>query len=411
MIYVIDAIMGTGKTTQAIDFMNQQPKKSFMYITPFLSEDQRIIEGTNGSFVMPKNSGDGKLANLKELLGKGENIASTHQLFKCLDEECKGTILFSEYTLILDECLDVIDRVSVKPSDLKLLIDKGLIEVGSDNYVKWVAGQDYDGVFEEIKTLANSHQLLCIDEKFFIWQYDPEVFKIFKDVYILTYMFKASIMSYYFDLWGIKYEVKSIRSEGGETKLVDYYKPDLTTIKNLIHIYAGNLNTNFQQKDTGLSKSWLHYSKNDEGIKQLKRNMKNIFTNVYKTTSEDFMWSTAKGSATKLSSKGFGYVDTVKYPKKENKTFVAFNARGTNQYAHKHYLAYAFNVYLPPEIKKYFDNQSNHTISVSEDLFALSTLIQWIWRSAIRNGEEIFIYLPSSRMRSLLINWLEGRYE
>ena len=389
--------------------MHQRPEKSFMYITPFLSEDERIIKSTNGSFIMPKNSGNGKLANLKELLGKGENIASTHQLFKYLDEECKDTILFSEYTLILDECLDVIDRVNVKPSDLNLLIDRHLIEVSSDNYVRWVGDQDYDGVFEEIKNLSNNHQLLCIDKKFFIWQYDPEVFKLFKDVYILTYMFKSSILSYYFDLWNIEYDVKSLSRESNKIELVDYYEPDLDSIRKLIHIYEGNLNTNFNQKETSLSKSWFHYAKNDGDIKQLKKNIKNIFMQIYKTKSEDFMWSTAKESATKLNSKGFMYINTTKYPKKENKTFVSCNARGTNKFSHKHYLVYAFNVYLPPEIKKYFDNQSNYTIKVSDDLFALSTLVQWIWRSAIRNGEEIYIYLPSSRMRNLLINWLNNQ--
>lgn len=36
-------------------------------------------------------------------------------------------------------------------------------------------------------------------------------------------------------------------------------------------------------------------------------------------------------------------------------------------------------------------------------------MIQWIWRSAIRNGEEISLYLPSKRMRDLLTEWIEKR--
>ena len=34
-------------------------------------------------------------------------------------------------------------------------------------------------------------------------------------------------------------------------------------------------------------------------------------------------------------------------------------------------------------------------------------MLQFIWRSAIRNGEEIWVYIPSIRMRNLLKQWIE----
>ena len=34
-------------------------------------------------------------------------------------------------------------------------------------------------------------------------------------------------------------------------------------------------------------------------------------------------------------------------------------------------------------------------------------MLQFIWRSAIRDGEEIWIYIPSIRMRRLLYEWIE----
>ena len=45
-------------------------------------------------------------------------------------------------------------------------------------------------------------------------------------------------------------------------------------------------------------------------------------------------------------------------------------------------------------------------VSVDEDTWALSELIQWIFRSAIRENNEINVYIPSERMRNLLIEWL-----
>ena len=50
---------------------------------------------------------------------------------------------------------------------------------------------------------------------------------------------------------------------------------------------------------------------------------------------------------------------------------------------------------------------SKRGIKVSQDEYALSEMIQWIWRSAIRNDEKIYIYIPSERMRNLLKNWLD----
>ncbi len=38
-------------------------------------------------------------------------------------------------------------------------------------------------------------------------------------------------------------------------------------------------------------------------------------------------------------------------------------------------------------------------------------MVQWIWRSAIREGNPINIYVPSSRMRSLLQRWLNDEFE
>ena len=51
---------------------------------------------------------------------------------------------------------------------------------------------------------------------------------------------------------------------------------------------------------------------------------------------------------------------------------------------------------------------------MDEDLFALSEMLQFIWRSAIREGKDIHLYIPSSRMRGLLETWLDkmhGEYE
>lgn len=59
-------------------------------------------------------------------------------------------------------------------------------------------------------------------------------------------------------------------------------------------------------------------------------------------------------------------------------------------------------------MKHYFELQG---IKVDEDAFATSEMIQWIWRSAIRKGEPITLYIPSDRMRNLFIKWLNNTDE
>ena len=46
-------------------------------------------------------------------------------------------------------------------------------------------------------------------------------------------------------------------------------------------------------------------------------------------------------------------------------------------------------------------------IEIDEDGFALSELLQWIWRSQIRQGKPIILYIPSKRMRELLEDFLD----
>lgn len=50
----------------------------------------------------------------------------------------------------------------------------------------------------------------------------------------------------------------------------------------------------------------------------------------------------------------------------------------------------------------------NDNFKFNEDDYALSALLQWVWRSAIRNGKKVTIYIPAPRMRQLLTDWLNG---
>ena len=45
--------------------------------------------------------------------------------------------------------------------------------------------------------------------------------------------------------------------------------------------------------------------------------------------------------------------------------------------------------------------------TIDNDKLATSEMVQWLWRSRLRDGKEIWLYLPSSRMRRLLYKWVK----
>ncbi len=69
-INIIDAICGAGKTSAAINYINNSIEdQHFLYITPYLTEVERIISACpNKKFKQPESYGT-KLISLRPTLG------------------------------------------------------------------------------------------------------------------------------------------------------------------------------------------------------------------------------------------------------------------------------------------------------------------------------------------------------
>jgi len=50
----------------------------------------------------------------------------------------------------------------------------------------------------------------------------------------------------------------------------------------------------------------------------------------------------------------------------------------------------------------------DYGFDIDRDAYATAEIVQWVFRSAIRNGEPITIYFLSKRMRTLFLNWLNS---
>ncbi len=394
IITVVDSIMGSGKTSWVIEYINQNPDENIFYVAPYLDEADRIGHSVKRDMKYPKNKGDGKLGNLQDLFSAQEDIASTHALFMMLNDDCKEAIRQGEYTLFLDETIAAIEPYDLAhKNDIDYLLQKGSISIDAHGFINWIDG-DMDTRYNPIKILAQNHSLFFVNKKLLMWRYPPEIFKLFKKVYILSYLFPASILRYYFDLCEIRYNLQSVKSIDGKYALCDYYTPDKSIYKRKIHIYSkSDLNDSFSQKPTALSAAWFKNTSNASKIKLLKNNIYNYFTNKYPAKNENIMWTTFKDIQQKLRGKGY------------STRFVSCNCRATNDYSNATHLCYCLNVYPNVGVSQFF---YQHDIDINQDLYALSEMLQWIWRSNIRCGGEIYIYIPSKRMRKLLTDWLEN---
>lgn len=397
MITVIDALMGAGKTSFAIQYINDHPEENILYITPYLDEDKRVADNVNCDMQHPTFKHGTKFEDLLNLLQEKENIASTHALFMRLDDSCRDILINGQYTLILDETINVVEPYNLKHrDDIKYLLENGSIRIADDGRLEWLGG-DIDTSYNKIKTLAEKHTLYFIDNTLLVWCYPPEIFKLFPKVFIMTYMFKASILRYYLDLINAEYEIKSLKKSEGQFYICDYFKPDLSLYRAKIHVYIErDLTENFTQKESSLSATWLRSGRHEKEIDIIRRNIYNYFTNKEPAKGKQIIWTTLKDCQDKLKGKGY----TLR--------FVSHNYRATNNYSEATHLCYALNKYLDPGVIKFF---SHNGIRVNQDLYALSEMLQWIWRSAIRNDEDIYIYIPSKRMRRLLLEWLDEKYQ
>ena len=407
-ITVVDSIMGSGKTSWAIQYMNEaDDSEKFIYITPFLAEVERVKSSvTKRTFFEPNNAnGDGrKMTSLKDLIVNGEDITSTHSLFQTADDELIELLRDSGYTLILDEVMDCVEPVNIKKLDIKRLLANGDIEI-VDNNVRWIGDENDDSRYSDICVLARAGNLYYHRGKFLVWAFPPSVFRVLDKAYVMTYLFSAQMQRYYFDLFAFDYEYKSVKEVDGRYELTQYEKgkENREALYSLIDIYDGKMNELGKRKNA-LSATFLRNA-NVEVLQEIRNNLYNFSQNVAKAKRHEVYFSTLKKVEVVVAPRGY------KEPRKKaseskKEVCISLNARATNDYADRRAIAYIYNRYNNPHINSFFQDNG---VSIDENLLAVSDLLQWIWRSQIRNGEPIQLYLPSSRMRGLLQQW--AKYE
>lgn len=405
MIKVCDAIMGSGKTSATIAYINSHPEKKFLYITPYLPEAERIKNSCKGAdFVEPSNKikkySFSKAAHTIELIRQGRNIASTHQCLMYYKPETIQMLKDNNYCIIIDEEVTVLQADNqVTISDIQLAMAAGYVyEAAPCEYRR--TDLPYDGgTFDHMFRMMESRPLIYNKASksggVWYWLFSKELLESVDDVFILTYLFKNSEMDMFMKINNIEYTNIGIRrTESGGYEFSDKpeYIPDYVhRLKNMIHIEGGKRINSVGDGNYDLSMSW--YRRDPDNVERVRKNLVNFFQKrITGVPVTDRMCGTYKDYWGRIRGKGYW------------NSAVVFNTKATNEFSNCRALAYPINLFANGDVIHYYASKG---AIFDNDHYALSTMLQWIWRSAIRNGEEITLYLPSKRMRDLLTDWID----
>lgn len=465
-IEVISAVCGEGKTTGMVnkikESFNNGSDDVYVYITPYLQgchdiagtkpikgdDYQRPMRGKDGHIVYedsdynlaymrfkhPNNqNGQGsKAEGLRYLMSKGENIVSTHSLFLNLNLNTLESA--HKYTLVIDESLDIYDRCKILPDkEIKKLLRLGVLYLKDGNMTvgfnrelfgtvkNLLDGEDAveDTTYEPLATLCDNNQLLVVNGNVLVWEFSSEILKMFKKVYILTYLFEGMEMSTYLKKHKLPYTLKKGKKSGKDFKhLIDIvYDDKLNAIgDNYYDLSASNTRIVRKPRKMPKEKDYDTLEKYNIAMKRYDTYMEGVDDkSVSASIRNDTLRKNLHTVMTRWGAKsGDRYFTCISANKnlvagKNYKTaWLPYSIRATNDYIETGHVAFLMNVFMQPVIKQACDSGE---AKVDEDLVSLSYLIQFLFRSRLRKGEPIKLYIPSSRMRCLLEDYLEGLYD
>jgi hypothetical protein len=404
IVNVVDSIMGSGKTQWAISYMkNNLSKKKFIYVTPFLTEVDRIKAAIPGFKSPEQQKFMTKSGHLAELVSQGHNIAMSHELLKNLS--VKQLSLFKDYTLILDETLGFITRYKEAGlKDMEILLEAGAITFDSisKKYSITKKGKGFmtngeDGKKGKLRKelrLIEEGKLFLYGNKSLMYELPKEIITSFQNIFMMTYLFEGSIAYAFLKAHKIPYKKYQVINKNNDSyEIVDYSESRAneraSDYYKLIKLYNGKYNQEINKCIGSLS-----YKSQDNMSIAKAEYLGNIMRSFFRfchARQGEVLWSV------------FDLIKDKAKVKDYSNSYLPHNSRATNKYSHTKTLAYCVSKYIDPAIRGYLSTK--YQVQIDEEKLALATLLQWIFRSRIRNGEEINLFLPCPKMRKKLKKW------
>jgi hypothetical protein len=409
-IEVLDAIMGSGKTQGIIKWMLDNPNNKYLYISPMLTEvEERIPNSCEAiEFAFPNTEEHTtKSRHLLDLLKTGCNISFTHSLFSELSQLHLDEIKKQKYVMIIDEEVSLIEPYKGKYSkgDITSLEEAGHLRVDESNLgkVEWLWDTMTEGTqYSGLKRLCSIDMLYCSkrDRDMMVTQLPMALVESAERTIILSYLFKGSVMESFLKLKGL--EVVDFT----EVELMKDTEDVLMKAKDLINFCS--IPSTEAVKKYSMSSTWYTTNANKEQLKKIGAAIRGVYR---KAGKEKLLITLPKDSTEKIVNKSKNIRLVIPKEVMVADIFLYCGARATNDYAEKSVALHAYNRYVNRVVQAYLQDYGSELDAVpDDDQFALSEMVQWLWRTRIRNDQPIDVYILPSRMERLLKKWLEGGY-
>lgn len=403
---ILDGMCGTGKTTGIFKWILNNQDQKFIYVTPFLDEVERAKNSLGSiNFITPHNLLKTKSDNLLELLKQGNNITFTHTLFKNMTKEHLYHIQEQNYILIIDEECDLIEPFSdgYTNADIEFLVDNGHVTIDEKSLgqLKWNSDSNKkysEFKYSKLRNLCNLEMLYASKskKKSFTVHLPIGLIASAKRVILISYRFEHSIMNHFVKMKGL--EVVPFT----EVTLSPFDKNNLKKLIEFVEIDTKDYNSR-----TALSSSW--YMKKSQAEFDILGKLIGSTCKKNKVLKHEVMWTAPseycishKHIKKKLKVPSYG---ALPMKSEDSGCWVACSAKATNNHSKKYMLVHAFNRFSNQTLFIYL---RDYGFLINNDEFAISEMIQWVWRSRIRNNEPIKLCFISKRMRVLFKNWLDN---
>lgn len=426
-VTVVDRHPGYGKTTGLLKSFTQTGQ--YLVVVPELSEVARVLQDTTAhgvQFYEPLSTSvkredrtgspfdflhNTKAEAILDLIEAGHNVVTTHALFSEIGNLAKEGLLI-DVDVYVDEVLDVaevrtdITKVNRRRGDgswRELYINKlGLVTVCPDIgridvTDEWRENHEaYAGNISEAMFAAAEAGRLFTDveglsNEIIVAELPVALLKLSKSLTVFTYRYEGSYMAAYMSKHGIA--VTHDRDEEADVRFRALAK-ELVTIDPMEGLKGMPLGYTAQTRAiTNTAKANLVRAE----IRKLVRSggLKGVNRSDMMLTCLKDGWITARGGAGKFALKTDLFKDA---------NWVANTTRGTNKYANCSHLIYLWEQNHNANTARFLNCDSKK----QQDLYAVSELIQWVYRSRVRKGKPVTLYLPSQRMRDLWQRWLDG---
>lgn len=400
---IVDRPCGSGKTSTLL-LPSLKDGGPHLVVVPFLTEADRIVQEAPVPFVQPSDTSGTKTENLRDLLVDRQNVVVTHNLYARVALLCREGLL-DGYSIHIDEVPDVCTQMEGKTSASwsEFYVGNGYVLVDTTTGKVSPTGKWDDRVEEVADTLdtriyraAKAGCLFLVSGTFLMWAMPEELLKSGLSIRVYTYRAEGSLLAAYLRRLKIParhdYSVSADEVFRRQAKRLIEVKT-IPSVDRSVNPRAPEFRWSMTGQDRTRRQGDL-LKRVSSALRNLRRyDLKDVPVQNIMLTCPKALWE-GKGGYRTGSRMG-------------DVNWVGNTTRGTNRFIECGHLIYLWDQHINPFVRSWLgldDRRAN-------DEYALSELIQWVYRSRVRRGEPITLYLPSSRMRSLFQGWLDGEIE